>query len=414
MHRSQLRLLARDHALGQIEGAEYRRRRADLIDAIVNGEITIRREPPPSSTGSGLAPVARSLRRSPVHVLVGVVVAIALIWALLYERDAGPPSNGAPAARDEPSGARLPAARALVEGFLRERDWSEENLAHFKSSWHALTPNEQAEARSAAWFRDLVGALRDEINAHKALAEFDGTGRASATGKRLAAFGEFLGIGAELPEAAPLPAPEPPPVVASAAPPPVAESPPAAAPRLTGSQWLAARADEDLTLQLFAANQLDRLEGLIAAHPRVDLHLLAFEGQAPRYRLVHGVFATREAADEAFRRLPPALVDGERPLIRRIADLRAGNAVGVALEAPEQRYTLQVFASASRANVDRLISRYPTLGMRVEPYAEAEASFRVVIGNYASMDAARAAASELPPALVEELGEPLIRSLGSE
>lgn len=403
-------MLAREHALGQIERAEYRRRRADLIDGIVNGDIEIRRQPPARHAAGGFAPVAGTLRRSSVHVAIGVLVLVAIVWLLLPDSETlvEPREDAAPAARPS-EGARMPAARALVEGFLRERNWSKESLASFEASWNALTPNEQAQARGAAWFRALVAALRDEINAHKALAEFDGTGRASATGKRLAAFGEFLGVGSELPEmsasapATPAAGPQ-----STPAPPVATET---AAPALTGSAWLAARADDELTLQLFAANHLDRLETLIAAHPDVDLQLLVFEQHPPPYRLVHGVFATRAAAVDAYRRLPGDLAVAEEPLVRRIAELRTGAAAGVVREPPPQRYTLQVFASASRENVERLISRYPALDMRVQPLSNADASFRVVVGDYPSSEAAQRAAEALPATLIEELGEPLVRPL---
>ncbi|MDX1433488.1 MAG: SPOR domain-containing protein, partial [Gammaproteobacteria bacterium] len=62
-------------------------------------------------------------------------------------------------------------------------------------------------------------------------------------------------------------------------------------------------------------------------------------------------------------------------------------------------------------NVERLISRYPSLGMRVQPLSNADASFRVVIGDYPSSEAAESAAEALPATLIEELGEPLVRPL---
>jgi hypothetical protein len=275
----------------------------------------------------------------------------------------------------------------------------------FRDNWNALTPNEQAEARAASWFRRLSEALREEINAHKALAEFDGSGLSTTTGKRLAGFGEFLGIDSEMPDPSPSGRTR---IV------PTEEKTP-----LTGSQWLAAQQDGDFTLQLFAVNHLDRIDNLTAAHPNVPLYLLTAEGQDPRFRLVHGSFPSEEQARLAHQALPAELRGQvQEPFVRRISDLReelrtgagkdsASNAVPAA--DPAIVYTLQVFASTSRENVDRLVTRYQPLDLRIHISDGDSTRYRVLYGRFESPQAAQEASAKLPAAMLEEVGKPLLR-----
>ncbi len=203
MNRSQLRRLARDYATGRLEHDEYARRRSELIDAIVTGEIAIESSVETTEDFTAAQHSDRSFRGTLLPLIVGACVVIAIIWAFLVSRETMIPGAGDQIDSRQIPGRRVSAARVLVEEFLTTRDWSRESLAEFRDNWNALTPNEQAEARAASWFRRLSEALREEINAHKALAEFDGSGLSTTTGKRLAGFGEFLGIDPQMPD--PLP-----------------------------------------------------------------------------------------------------------------------------------------------------------------------------------------------------------------
>jgi len=408
VNRSQLRRLARQYATGRLEYEEYVRERGLLIDGIVCGEIPI--ESSEESTGN-FAP-ARSLeqkiRATPIPLIIGACVAIAVIWALLATWPTKAPDEVVESAAMRVPGTDTSSARILVEDFLSTRDWSGEGVAEFRDRWNALTPNEQAEARAAPWFRRLSDALREEINAHKALAELDGSGLSTTTGKRLAAFAEFLGIDAQMPETQ----------VSGERAASEAATTKTDAP-MTGTQWLAAQNEDDHTLQLFAVNQLDRLELLTASHPEVRLHLLTFEGQEPRYRMLHGAFATEEQARLAYQTLPPGLrADAPVPFIRRIGELRkelrgdgrstsAGQSGALVQTTPV--YTLQLFASPNRENVDRLVDRYRTLDLRVQASGEESTRYRVLYGRFDSPEAARAASAKLPVEMLEEVGTPLLR-----
>ena len=200
MIKSRLRRLAGEYARGRLERDEYLHQRGELINGIVAGETAIR------SSAQSMAEFAtarfrdRGFPGTRLLLIIGAGVVIAVIWAFLASRETTPPGAGDQNAGEQVPEKRQSAARMLVEGFLSTRDWPGESLAEFRDEWNALTPDEQAEARAAAWFNRLAEALRVKISAHMALAEFDSSGRSTATGKRLAGFGEILGIDSKMPD----------------------------------------------------------------------------------------------------------------------------------------------------------------------------------------------------------------------
>ncbi len=198
MNKSQLRRLAREYAMGRLELDAYLDQRSALIDDIVAGEIAIESSADSIADFAAAHPRVQGIRGSRLPLIIGAGVVIAVIWAFLASRETIAPGAGDQTATRQVPGKSLSAARGLVEEFLATRDWSRESVAGFRDNWNALTPNEKAAARAAPWFRRLAETLREEINAHKALAELDDSGLSSTTGKRLAAFGEFLGIDAEM------------------------------------------------------------------------------------------------------------------------------------------------------------------------------------------------------------------------
>jgi septal ring-binding cell division protein DamX len=184
---------------------------------------------------------------------------------------------------------------------------------------------------------------------------------------------------------------------------------------LSGSQWLAAQRDENFTLQLFAVDHLDKVEHLTTNHPSVPLHLLIFESREPRFRLVHGAFSSEEQARLAHQTLPAELRgQPSNPLVRRIGDLREEQRSPPREEStssvnPAIVYTLQVFASSNRENVDRLMARYQALNLRVHVSDDKTARYRVLYGHFDSQQAARDASTNLPTTMLEEVGQPLLR-----
>lgn len=401
MNKSQLRRLAKDYATGKLEHADYVRERSALIDAMVAGDIAIESSAESTADFAAPAPSQQRTRKIPLPLIVGACVVIGIAWALFASRETLPPGAGQTGTPGRAFEQPASGARMLVEEFLATRDWSGESLAQFREHWNALTPNQRSAARAAPWFRRLAEALGEEINAHKALAEFDGSGLSTTTGKRLAGFGEYLGIDAEMPD---------PPTVQEPVPLGLREEQ-----ALSGSQWLAAQDGERLTLQLFAANQLNLIERVSASHPSVALHLLAFDGQLPRFRLVHGAFASEEQARIAYAALPAGLRGpGPGPTVRRIGDLReqlhsARGKAPMRIANPASVYTLQVLASSSSENANRLVARYPALALRVH-FSEGEATpYRVLYGSFDSTREAEDAAAKLPATILKEAGTPLVR-----
>jgi septal ring-binding cell division protein DamX len=183
---------------------------------------------------------------------------------------------------------------------------------------------------------------------------------------------------------------------------------------------LAAQDNSHLTLQIFAVNNLDRVEQLIGAHPGLDVHVLATEGAVPRYRVFHGVFRSEEQARKAYTALPADILTASNGAIVKSFsvvhdDLRATRVATESTGAGNdpEAYAVQVFATGNRANAQALIRAFPALKLKLRKIAGDAAPFRVVYGQFESADLARSAASQLPQTLLSRVGTPLPKSMGS-
>jgi hypothetical protein len=332
MNKSQVRRLARDYASGRLAHDEYVAMRGALIDAIVTGETAIASSAESAADPATAQPPERRIPAAPVPLIIAALAVIVIVWMFLSSQQTTAPGSGRHGEVDPVPGLRVTGARVLVKDFLATRDWSRESLAEFRDLWNALTPNEQAEARAAPWFRRLAEALREEINAHKALAEFDGSGLSTTTGRRLSAFGELLGIAWEIPDSE---------VPAPAAPDHGDALPAGEQKSLSGSQW-----------------PIDNLRAELRGGQRENATVTANPATQP----------------------PPV-------------------------------YTLQVFASSSRENVDRLVARYQALDLRVHVNGADLTPFRVLYGRFDSRQAAEEASVRLPATMLEEVGKPLLRDI---
>lgn len=444
MNKSQLRRLAAAYAEGRMSAAEYRARRRELIDAVVAGRIPIQRETPPTSPDSLMTTPPFPAGGVPWHLVLGGASAMCLLllaWLLWPAGEAPPP----PAPVVEVRPPEVPRSRSVVESFLARRDFSAPAIEQLESEWAALDATEREQARDALWFLALVRALRDEVKTQKALAGLAGGEAAIGRARRIVALGERLGVAEQLPGldgldgsafAAPAAGPEPrtdtvrapaePPVapVAAATSAPAELPTPAPAPAATpgaptGRQWLAARTDAELTLQIFAVNSLDRVEQIMAAHPELDLHILATDGAAPRYRVFHGVFTGEAQARAAFDALPRDVSRAAGgAIVKSFAAVREDLSGGAAqATAPSQAalsdgdYTLQLFASESRANAEALVGAFPALDLELRALTGDAAPYRVIFGRFPSPEAAKRAAVALPPDLLSRIGTPLTKSV---
>ena len=480
MDKSQLRRLALDHARGRMSRDEYRERRNALVDDIASGRTPIERETPvadldvtqPSAVIPGeprlpeVEDAAASETRaalSPLNMGIGaallVLLVIGAVW-IFAGGEAPPPATTTVVA--VPPAPAVSPARALVERFVAEKDFSERNLNAFQREWGGLGATDIEEARGEPWFRRLVTSVVQEVKTQKALADLDGTGAATAKVRRLVEFGRFLGVSpALLPElarpATPAPAPEPPPSpaavsapAAAAAAAPASEPLPAIAPapvpqpatsitaptttaivaapaarKPNGREWLKRQPDDAYTLQLFALNHLEKVESLIARYPELDLHLVDYAPAEPRYRVLYGSYRTEEEARAAHATLPEDVRRAQpKAFPRSIREVRADESASPAPVAaatppsnwlqrqPRERFTLQLFASNSRDNAERVIRRFPDLALALHESLDARSRYRVLYGSFSSPEEARRAFDALPAGLAADAGKPLVKTIG--
>ena len=438
MDKSQLRKLAADYARGRISRAEYRERRADLIDGVVRGEIAIERTPPPPPpaskptpaspvrSGPRIAPSAGLKPAFPVFVVLSVVLVAILTWAVI------PSKRPAVAPRSAPG-----AFQTFVEGFLGSPDWSEAGITEFEAAWKQLTGKERLEARSAAWFRRVATALDQELNAQEALAEIDANGRAARAMARLTDFAITLGLREDkvsaLPKAvqhAKTSAPsgpmtsdrqDPVPRRSSATPNETARA--GSHDHLPGNHWITLQDETAYTLQLFAVNGLDEVERLISVHPELQLKVLFYDRDNPRYRVIYGIYASSEEASEALREIPLAMLrQAPKPLVKSVLELLANlspiapsvQSANVAKKAADtggegKEYTLQLFAMNDEENVQKLLAMYPELRLQVRRSAESGSPYRVLYGAFASSYEAERAFYALPDAIVGDALKPVVK-----
>ena len=215
MRRSQLRQLAGEYAEGELARDDYVRRRRELIDAIVGGDIEIRREAPPAdhpledttSLDVTSSPGGSTTGRKP-YLFAGLAAVVGALGWLVVSFIAPPTSHdesraalrAAPAPAPDPAReSELAPGPDLVERFVTANDWSVASVAAFRANWLALTDPQRASARNAAWFKRMTTALRSEIKTQKTLLSVDQSGAARQTGLRLLALADLLGISDQLP-----------------------------------------------------------------------------------------------------------------------------------------------------------------------------------------------------------------------
>ena len=223
---------------------------------------------------------------------------------------------------------------------------------------------------------------------------------------------------------------------------PVATPLPPAQPAPRGREWLRAQPRDAYTLQLFALNHLERVERLIARHPQLQLRLVDYAPDEPRYRVFLGRYDSPAEARVAHASLPEDVrIDIDQPaaFVRPIGELvealPATQPVATAMtalpaaeaaaaepppslssawlqEQPSNRFTLQLFASNNLDNAARLIGRFPDLALALHESEDAATRYRVLYGSFASAEEARRAFDALPDPLATGAGVPLVRSIG--
>lgn len=417
MRKSQLRRLAADYAQRQIDEDEYRRRRAWLIDGIVDGAIVIEREDepepgdrPPTIILAEPTWVDRLPRRWPLYAAGLGALLLLVVWALLP--DGGPGPDTARSAAPAPS-----PAETLVQSFLRSNDWSAGSLSQFLLKWNSLDAQVRETARDGKAYLRLANAILQEVNARRALADLDGGSAPPRATARLLEFGRTLGMAERFPDFAPaaqeasLRVPAPPPEAGATrdAPPPAS-----AAADASGRRWLQAQGADRYTLQLYAMSHLESVEKLLAAHPGSGLQVVSLGAAEPRYRVLYGSYASEDAAARAHAALPAELRGGGAPVVKSVGELRAALEAGTADWLDAQRrssFTLQLFALSDEGNARKLLAAYPQLGLRLYPARDESFRYRILYGAWDTPDAAEQAFAHLPAALVKAAGRPVVKSI---
>jgi septal ring-binding cell division protein DamX len=466
LNKSQLRKLAREYALGNLEEGEYLHRRRTLVDDIVNGTVAIVREVPPPppqaysedpTTKVSIAGRYGTKRVPPAALLIVIGILAGIVWMLI-------PGGGQQGESVDPRAHAPPVSRArsLIDEFVIEKDFSAFSIASFKESWSHLTYAEKREAYSAPWFNGLVNLVSDEIKAQNALLDTQEAAYAAEMGRRLWEFASFMGISDYVAEFRSLPAPPAEDVavsdsslsdnltgtlneIASQQP---AQSPTTVAARdlnpevelasvnnidaggptshqppllehetptpVSDSEWLDAQPADAYTLQLFTMNQLHEIQNLIAANQDVGLKVLVSARNEPRYRVVYGAFDSEEAALGAYAELPEKIRQAQpAPLVKSLSSL--GDEIGVAqpvAAVDASKYTLQVFATDNVDSARRLQQDYPELDLSLLETTNPYTRYRVLYGMFDSEEMAGQAAGDLPAALLQDLGDPSIKAVG--
>ena len=431
MDKSQIRRLAIDFAQGHIDYDGYVRERTELIDAIVSGQMPIEREAPrppkPSKSDKALDPVEDVNRLeseappkglSPLHITIGGAVIALLAVFILYGDD-----ESATAPTPEPPKTLLtpvdppPAspARKLVDDFVAANSWGTESLSLFSQSWDSLSESERSEAKAAPWFRPLTTALKQEINAQRAIAGLDDSESTRAKGRQLVAFAKSLGV------AGPYPSFESDSVSSSSS-----------------------SASNDVTDKSEKTTSVESLENETeSAVSEPDSRVSTQAGNDEASQSESGTKASESAATstqpaENTVAVSPdtssdtaAAADGKpssEPLVKRATAVaaKAPTAMTQALDSaaspneswlaglPSDSYALQLFAVKNRAQVDRLLKAHPGHELHVVRASIGDQSlYRVLQAPFTDEASAKAAFNALPEGLKNGQSEPLIRRVAS-
>lgn len=214
-----LRQLTRAYAKGELDKDQYRKARAELINGILAGEITVPEDDYPSlvkprsiddtfeevterklreenrhnDTGPGSftepPPAAESsqtsftaIKRWPLLAgIASVIVISVLVYLLLPDTSslengtASGSSNlaGSGGTEDTAANADISEARGLIRSFLKERSWTRRSIDAFLSSWQTLPVDQRQAARDSVDMSRLGNAIYKQLLAEKALSDLD-------------------------------------------------------------------------------------------------------------------------------------------------------------------------------------------------------------------------------------------------
>lgn len=376
MDKSQLRLLARDFANGDIAFADYRRQREELIDDIVAGALEIERTPTPTPVAppapEPVPPPAQSSSTSsgPLSlqsILVGLLVLGLAVW-LMYptKREAPQFASIQPPEQTKTREAPGPGERIVAE-FLRANAWGEYDLDQFLAAWVALTATERSEARQAGDVQRLGDALIREMKAIQAVYDLSPSTEKEKSLETLTLLAAALDVKVSR--------------VRTQAVEPILESQVSPAPLETVASSIKSTA-------------IDQLMVPATADPLVE----SVEPAQP------------EMVTDAQDALPLEDLTDENVTLTVVENSRGATSGWKPLD-DVAGYTLQLFALSNTENVSKVLRTYPTLDLRVLTLAAGNARHRIVFGSFPAQAGAAAAYLELPTALTRGQPAPIIKSI---
>lgn len=403
MNKSQLRKLAREYALGNLEEGDYRQRRRSLVNDIVNGRLSIVREvPPPPPPAYSEDPTTKvsiggrtgAQRVTPAVLLIAIIVVAGVVWMLI------PPGVQHDASVDQPAHAQpLSRAHSLIEEFINEKDFSAFSIASFKESWSHLTYAEKREAYSAPWFNDLIHLISDEIQVQNKRMGSGNAADAAETGRRLSRFASFLGISQYVTEFKGLPAQT------------TAAVPPSGGDSGVDQSANANQTGPQRPIQPSAtANDGENVPGVestttvgaIASQPSLPSSTLLKAGDSDPGLELASVNDAPLRDSEAVE-----VPDSQRGTMMLMADSKWLGAQ------PIDMFTLQLFAGSRLDDIQDLVASHPDIELQVLVSERNEPRYRVIYGVFDSEDEARGAYAELPEEIRLEQPAPPIKSLSS-
>ena len=403
MDKSQLRRLAIDYAQGHLDHEGYVRERTELIDAIVSGRMPIERETPrqPKSTlleedsdavedivqfEPGKAP----RRLSPLHISIGGVL-IALLAIFLFTVDDEPetvlktdPPKGLLTPVDPPPASQ---ARELVDDFVAANSWGTESLHAFSEAWQSLSESERNDAKAAPWFRPLTTALKQEINAQRAIAGLDDSESTRAKGRRLVSFAKSLGLVGPFPSF---------------------ESDNAASSSPSASHNATDESNATTTAKRNVETSQSESNAAAPPTPTTDKQ----SAQSTVVVTQDNSSSTGTSA-KATTSPEPSSTQISTPSIEASgSDASVDDSWFAGLS--NDSYVLQLFAVKNRAQVDRLLKKHPGHELHVVRISIGDQHlYRVLQAPFTDETSAKAAFNALPDGLKNGQSEPLIRRVSS-
>lgn len=196
---SQVRALAWRLSSGEISWADYRERRAKIVNAILNGEQTLEYKKPVVNEDAttpkhhdteqvfiDVDAMERPPSRMPAYIAVGVLVAVLLGVGWILIQSAEPPVVASAPEMN------LGPGEALLDEFVRGGEWSTQTVSTLTQDWQQLSAEAKEATKSSALWRRLQSQLRDQINQQRILMSVDETGEAQALLEHLQALQRAL------------------------------------------------------------------------------------------------------------------------------------------------------------------------------------------------------------------------------